>query len=399
MVFCVPAYDVGMPDRNRDFRQRGPSRRPFPNKPGRQPFRDQRGRTDRPPFQEGDRRDDRQPPFRGGSQPQGRPGGFRDERRQAPGGERRDFRGPRQGQPFRDQPRGYFIERSHGALPSEERPAVPGTFVPADAPRGAPRDARAQPPQQLPRGTSWESAAGWYDQVVGQDGSFFQQEVVFPGVLKLLGNVRGKRVLDLACGQGGFCRILAEQGATVTGVELSPSLVELAKKRSPRHIRYVQADARDLAPLKGETFDAITCILAVQNMDVIEPVFQNCAGMLRLGSPFVIVMNHPSFRIPRQSGWGWDDERKLQYRRVDRYLSELKIPIQTHPGAAPLEHTWTFHRALQDYVRTLSKAGFVIDALEEWTSPKHSGPGPRARGENLARDEFPMFLALKAVRR
>ena len=256
---------------------------------------------------------------------------------------------------------------------------------------------REQPGQPAPN-TSWEDSASWYDEHMGQEGGFFQQEVVFPGVLKLLDDVRGKKILDVACGQGALCRILEERRAQVVGAELSESLLDIARKRGPRHIRYVRADAKDLSSLKGDAFDAITCILAIQNINDIRPVFKNAAGLLKPGGQFVMVMNHPAFRIPRQTGWGWDDERKLQYRRIDRYQSELKIPIQTHPGSAPSEITWTFHRSLQDYVRALVESGFVVDALEEWISPRESQPGPRARAENLAREEFPMFLAIRAVR-
>lgn len=110
------------------------------------------------------------------------------------------------------------------------------------------------------------------------------------------------------------------------------------------------------------------------------------------------VMNHPCFRIPRQSGWGFDDKRKLQYRRVDRYMTPLKIPIQMHPGALPGVHTWTFHRSLTDYFGALGRSGFLINKLEEWISHRKSKPGARARAENSARMEIPLFLAVGAVK-
>jgi hypothetical protein len=40
----------------------------------------------------------------------------------------------------------------------------------------------------------------------------------------------------------------------------------------------------------------------------------------------------------------------------------------------------------------------MVDRLDEWVSPRESGPGPRADEENRARGEIPMFLALRAVR-
>jgi len=110
------------------------------------------------------------------------------------------------------------------------------------------------------------------------------------------------------------------------------------------------------------------------------------------------VLTHPAFRIPRQSGWGRDEDRKLLFRRVDRYLTPLKIPIDMRPYKMPEQQvTWTYHRPIQTYVNGLAAAGLWTNALEEWPSTKVSQPGPTARAENRARVEFPLFLALRAV--
>ena len=86
----------------------------------------------------------------------------------------------------------------------------------------------------------------------------------------------------------------------------------------------------------------------------------------------------------------------VQYRRVERYLSELHIPIQMHPGADPREKTLSFHRPLQSYAKALASAGFAIARIEEWNSHKKSQPGPHAKAEDLARKEIPLFLLLEA---
>ena len=59
----------------------------------------------------------------------------------------------------------------------------------------------------------------WYDQLVGESGSEYHREVVLPGVLRLINPQPGQRVLDIACGQGVFCRLLEKRGAEVTGVD------------------------------------------------------------------------------------------------------------------------------------------------------------------------------------
>lgn len=247
--------------------------------------------------------------------------------------------------------------------------------------------------------SAWQGeVARWYDASVGTSGTEFQRDLIFPQVLRLLNLQKGDRLLDVACGQGAFCRAAEKLGASVTGVDASSQLIQLARQRSGKRIRYLLGDARQLDTLPANSFDAVVCILAIQNIDPFEPVFAGCSRLLRSGGQVVVVMNHPSFRIPRQSGWGWDQERKLQYRRIDQYLTPSKVPIQVHPGSAPDVVAWSFHRPLQDYVGAMVNHGLLVNALEEWTSHRASQPGPKARAEDRARKEIPLFLALRAVK-
>jgi ubiquinone/menaquinone biosynthesis C-methylase UbiE len=148
----------------------------------------------------------------------------------------------------------------------------------------------------------------------------FQQEVVFPGAERLLSLASGRRYLDIACGEGAFSRLLArKQASHIVGFDASPSLITRAKKLAPKNCEYSVADAKAFAAkFKPASFDGATCILAIQNINEIGPVFRDASVVLKPDSRFVIVMNHPAFRQPRQSGWGWDEGRKLQYRRIDK---------------------------------------------------------------------------------
>lgn len=253
--------------------------------------------------------------------------------------------------------------------------------------------------QQDRRGrTDWNEVAGWYDRLVGDEGSEYQQQVVFPGVLRLLGLEAGGRVLDVACGQGALCRLLQGRGMNVTGVDAAADLIRAARQRSEGQIRYIVGDVRKLDFLPPAGFDAAACVLAIQNINPVQPMLAGVATALAPGGRLVIVMMHPCFRGPQYSAWGWDEAAKVQYRRVDRYLLPRKQPIVTHPGKDPGQYTWTFHRPLEWYVKALRSAGLLVDALEEWASHKTSGPGPRAAAENQSRREIPLFLALRAVK-
>jgi hypothetical protein len=168
---------------------------------------------------------------------------------------------------------------------------------------------------------------------------------------------------------------------------------------------FAVADARALAVDALGTFDAIACVMALANIEPIEPVLHSCAALLRPGGIWLAVLPHPAFRAPRQTSWGWDRSAEggpRQFRRVDGYLSPAQVRIVANPGGvargdAAIE-TWTFHRPLQSYLRALGNAGLWVEALEERPSLRNSQPGPRAAAENRARREIPLFLALRARR-
>jgi ubiquinone/menaquinone biosynthesis C-methylase UbiE len=246
--------------------------------------------------------------------------------------------------------------------------------------------------------TLWDQASRWYDSLVGMSGSDYHQTIVMPGVFKMLDLKSGRRVLDLACGQGVFSRYLLEKRIKPEGLDSSEELLRMARSRSIKTIPYHLGDASDATLLKDQEFDGIACLLAVQNMENIEPVFKNIARWLKPKGKFVMVLTHPCFRIPRQTHWGWDDDKKMEYRRIDRYANEMKIPILTPPFIDKVNFTMTYHRPLQNYFSALLKAGLCVDSLEEWMSNKESAPGKRSRGENRARKEVPLFMAIRAVR-
>ncbi|MEI7512134.1 MAG: class I SAM-dependent methyltransferase [Candidatus Uhrbacteria bacterium] len=253
-------------------------------------------------------------------------------------------------------------------------------------------------PRPIQQKRGWENVAGWYQDYMGKEGGDFQRDIVFPGAERLLKPVKGGHYLDLACGQGAFSvRLAKETSRLIEGFDASPSLIQAAKKGAPNNTRFQVGDAIGFAILyQPSSFDGIVCNLAIQNIDPLGAVFADAARVLKTGGSFVITMNHPAYRQPRQSGWGWDEERKLQYRRVDKYLSSYAMPIVMHPGSAPEEKTYSYHRPLSVYITELVKYGFVVDALEEWVSNKTSDSGPKAKAENVARAEIPMFLGLRA---
>ena len=243
--------------------------------------------------------------------------------------------------------------------------------------------------------TLWDQASRWYDSLVGSQGTDFQKDIIMPGVFRLLEVAKKERVLDLACGQGVFSRYLSKKGVNVEGLDSSAELLKYARTRSGSTVSYNVGDATDDKNFKENTFDGIACLMAIQNIEKMGLVFKSACRWLKPGKCFVVVMTHPCFRIPRQSHWGWDEEKKLEYRRVDHYMTETNVPILTPPFADSKSFTLTYHRPMKSYVSALVESGLCVDAMEEWISNKNSLPGKRSKAENRARKEIPLFLALR----
>ncbi len=244
-----------------------------------------------------------------------------------------------------------------------------------------------------PKDTSWENVAGWYDQLLEGEGTY-QRELILPNLLRLMDIAAGDKLLDLACGQGFFAREFYRVTKHVIGVDASRSLVDIARKNSLKGLEFHIAQADALTFIKDGTLDKVAIVLALQNIENIHAVAKECARVVKPGGKIYIVLNHPAFRVPKESSWGWDEKEKVQYRRVDRYLSELKVPIAMHPGKTSTTYTTSFHRPLQSYFKALGKAGLAVIGMEEWNSHKKSEPGPRAAAEDIARKEIPLFLCL-----
>lgn len=316
----------------------------------------------------------------------------------------------------------------------DERPAPAPLTAPADvaspAKPGKPPTATPTPGdrpgglQEPPAETSWDHVAPWYDKLLEERGSDHHERVILPGVARLVQAGPGRRVLDVACGQGLLCRRLASLGCEAVGVDAAPQLVEFARSARTPGCRYEVGDARALDRLGLGAFDAASCVLAFMNIDPVEPVMRGIAAALKPGGVLVGVILHPAFRAPGQTSWGWDrvgtpDDglasgqslrlpgkrtatQMRQYRRVDGYLSPARRQIVMNPGHVSSGDeavvTWTFHRPIGHYVRCLAESNLLVDAMEEWPSLRVSQPGPRAAEENRSRREIPLFLAFRAVK-
>ncbi len=248
----------------------------------------------------------------------------------------------------------------------------------------------------VPGSQSWDGVAEWYAGWAGPSGSTYHKTLAIPLMMELLALRSGDNVADLGCGPGVLTPPVIAAGGHLTGIDLSPKLIAHAHRAHGKAARFMVADVTRLPAnpdLRPGTFDAATFLLSLQDIDPLERAIRSAAWLLKPGGRLAIVMLHPCFRVPRQSGWGWDDGRALRYRRIDSYLTRLAVPMQPH-GRRRNGVTRSYHRPLEAYFEAFETNGLALTTLREIADVHTKG----AKADKRATGEFPLFLGLKAVK-
>lgn len=224
-----------------------------------------------------------------------------------------------------------------------------------------------------------ESAEAWVDFVrTGKD--YDRMDLNNPAMFKMLGNIKGKRVLDLACGEGYNTRIIAKKGAKVIGADFSKEMIDCATKQEEKDklgIAYYVPDAGRLAIFKNCTFDVATCFMALQDIENYQKSFKEVYRVLKRQGRFVFVIPHPCFIrriIDGKTIGGWEYKKGTKnlssenalYYKVDEYFRTNKYIVQWNMNRLNKHFkSMAFHRTLTDYCNALAKAHFLISCLIE----------------------------------
>lgn len=216
---------------------------------------------------------------------------------------------------------------------------------------------------------SWDEKAELWDQHYDQEGDQNRKYQSDEVLLRLLGDLEGKHVLDAGSGQGYLCRILARRGATVVGVENSLRFYHLAlryQSEEPLRITYHHGSISDMPWLHDASFEAIVSNYVLMDLLDYEGAVAEFARVLKPRGVAVVVISHPCFHPP---GSTWlrippDSLRREERARwmVDNYFQ--RRAWREHWG--PFDTAFIgFHRPLSDYYRLFQSAGLHVTALEE----------------------------------
>ncbi len=203
-----------------------------------------------------------------------------------------------------------------------------------------------------------------YDAIANNYNEFEQNAITlwrlgYPVVTDLLGDIAGKSVLDYGCGTGTFSRFLQSRGASVTGVDISENMIEVAKRNSPGKITYYSISSGGLDFLADNSFDFV-----VSNF-VLCTVPSRKEILLILGQIWRVLKKDGLFVFMNSN---WDKSNGKEY--ISFKLEHCNGLFSGHPVTAiiksdPPIFLHDYFWSIEDYRKMLLRSGFRINAMRE----------------------------------
>jgi 2-polyprenyl-3-methyl-5-hydroxy-6-metoxy-1,4-benzoquinol methylase len=226
--------------------------------------------------------------------------------------------------------------------------------------------------------TAWPA---WAD--LSTDVVHYGPDIPTEADLRLLGNLDGKRVLELGCGGGPISVAMAKQGARVIAVDESAEQVNHARRLAEREetkVEVRQGDLADLAFVRADTIDVAISVYTLGTVVDLDRVFRQVHRVLRPEAPLVLSLPHPAFRMVDAAG----DPPTVRRAYFDR------SPISWMNGAdAGADHP----QSIAELFTSLSRANFRVDTVLE---PEPARGGARSRYWSAAMRWVPATLIVRA---
>lgn len=202
----------------------------------------------------------------------------------------------------------------------------------------------------------WQNSADAWIRILDIRGDK-SRRFLDPRVHAAFGDVQGRNILDIGCGEGRFCRQLQERGANVVGVEPTPKLLEQAIQQDP------QGDYRDARaealPFPNETFDAVLFYLVLIDIEPFEPAIDEAFRVLKPGGKCVIV-NSTGMNTATNRFWEWNEAGERTAWLVEHYGTRQRVVAEWN-GI----RVHNYHRPLGTYFTHCLNSGFQLRHYDE----------------------------------
>ncbi len=168
-------------------------------------------------------------------------------------------------------------------------------------------------------------------------------------MLDLLGDITGLEALDAGCGEGYLARVLASRGAQVTGIDISPRLVQIARAKDPAgRIAYRAADLSAPLPEYTGHFDVIASYLVLNDVYDYRGFAATLSAVLKPGGRLVLALNNPYSYVVRK-------------HVPDYFASGAAYPYRGMVAQGLQLHF--YHRTLEEYLDAFLGRGLCLTKL------------------------------------
>ena len=241
----------------------------------------------------------------------------------------------------------------------------------------------------------WNRLARDY-QAFRKERGTYNELVEVPAMLELMGDVKGKTVLDAGCGFGYYSILLAKSGAIVTGIDISENMIDLAKNNAREasvKCQFFVCDLQDLSIFAKNTFDVVVSSIVVGDLDFLGDAFSEVYRVLKRNGTFAFSENHPLLK----GSWEKDGGGKRLHWNIDNYFDRSVRTIQWKTQDDKIIETSSRHRTVQDYFDALTKSGFLVERLVEPQPTDKTPLNNLASTEHYSRAKrIPIFILFKA---
>lgn len=202
----------------------------------------------------------------------------------------------------------------------------------------------------------WTASAPAWIAALGETGDWGRVHVLDSPMLARVEAVRPRRMLDVGCGEGRFCRVLRQWGIDAVGLDPALPLLEEARRRDPEG-DYREGTAEAL-PFENGQFDLVVSYLSLIDITDFRAAIQEMARVLAPGGT-LLVANLSGF-VTAATGWTKTDKGKRVHSPMDRYLEERALDSEWD-GIKIINH----HRPLSAYMQAFLGAGLELVHFDE----------------------------------
>lgn len=219
--------------------------------------------------------------------------------------------------------------------------------------------------------TSFGKFSEMWDRKTGNNGDVAAQETI-KAVFKLAGELKGKKVYEIACGNGFLARKFIKKGASeVFASDISPELIVIAKQKySTTGITYLTRDANNFNNLLKNNFDIVVIHCGMFYIKDIDKLLRGVASILKPNGSFIFNLSHPLLPLTRLDIGALDKNGKVAelVEACNDYLSLCQKVIKrdwwVDNGRQPVSYL-KYYRPISYYINLCGKNGLLVSAMSE----------------------------------